>query len=103
MLQTEHFQPPEPPGAPNANPLDEVWDIIADLSDGEDVWVNMDYVESMAAQEACSSKMVQDAVESWEGLGALQRNRDKTMVKFMGAFAAIGARFPDLVPPVNPA
>merc|ERR1712087_986936 len=74
------------PAKKNVNPLDVVYDIIADLSrrsDIEDGWVDMAHVVSMAGHRALTSEMVQEAVENWEGLSVLIRNQNKTSVKFL--------------------
>jgi len=74
------------PSKKNVNPLDLVYDVIADLSrrdaDGEG-WVDMTHVVSMAGHKAMSSEQVQEAVENWEGLSVLIRNPEKTLVKFL--------------------
>merc|ERR1719188_2912160 len=59
------------PAKKNVNPLDLVYDIIADLSRRDDItdgWVDMTHVVSMAGHRALASEMVQEAVENWEGL-----------------------------------
>merc|ERR1711920_703041 len=74
------------PAKKNANPLDLVYDIIADLSRRDDItdgWVDMTHVVSMAGHRALASEMVQEAVENWEGLSVLIRNKEKTLVKFL--------------------
>merc|ERR1711920_348939 len=74
------------PAKKNMNPLDLVYDIIADLSrrtDLADGWVDMAHVVSMAGHRALTSEMVQEAVENWEGLSVLIRNERKTAVKFL--------------------
>merc|ERR1719215_1010376 len=74
------------PAKKNVNPLDVVYDIIADLSrriDIEDGWVDMAHVVSMAGHRALTSEMVQEAVENWDGLSVLIRNQSKTSVKFL--------------------
>jgi len=74
------------PAKKNMNPLDLVYDIIADLSRRTDIvdgWVDMTHVVSMAGHRALTSEMVQEAVENWEGLSVLIRNERKTAVKFL--------------------
>merc|ERR1711948_125771 len=74
------------PAKKNVNPLDLVYDIIADLSRRDDItdgWVDMAHVVSMAGNRALASEMVQEAVENWEGLSVLIRNKEKTAVKFL--------------------
>merc|ERR1712190_532092 len=74
------------PAKKNMNPLDLVYDIIADLSRRTDIvdgWVDMTHVVSMAGHRALTSEMVQEAVENWEGLSVLIRNQNKSMVKFL--------------------
>merc|ERR1712045_840279 len=74
------------PAKKNVNPLDLVYDIIADLSRRDDItdgWVDMSHVVSMAGHRALASEMVQEAVENWEGLSVLIRNQSKTSVKFL--------------------
>jgi len=74
------------PSKKNVNPLDVVYDIIADLSrrsDIEDGWVDLAHVVSMAGHRALTSEMVAEAVENWEGLSVLIRNQNKTSVKFL--------------------
>merc|ERR1712113_1037568 len=74
------------PAKKNVNPLDLVYDIIADLSRRDDItdgWVDMAHVVSMAGHRALTSEMVQEAVENWEGLSVLIRNQNKSMVKFL--------------------
>lgn len=77
------------PAKKNMNPLDLVYDIIADLSRREmadnqgDGWVDMAHVVSMAGHKALTSEGVQEAIENWEGLSVLIRNKEKTLVKFL--------------------
>merc|ERR1712151_1382771 len=74
------------PAKKNVNPLDLVYDIIADLSRREannDGWVDMAHVVSMAGHKSLTTEMVQEAVENWEGLSVLIRNKEKTLVKFL--------------------
>merc|ERR1712151_983679 len=74
------------PSKKNVNPLDLVYDIVADLarrlSDADDGWVDMTHVISMAGHRAMSSEQVHEAIENWEGLSVLLRNPEKTLVKF---------------------
>merc|ERR1711920_84840 len=65
------------PAKKNMNPLDLVYDIIADLSRREadgDGWVDMTHVVSMAGHKAMSTEQVHEAIENWEGLSVLIRN-----------------------------
>jgi len=74
------------PAKKNANPLDIVYDIVADLSrraERNDGWVDMAHVVSMAGHKALTNDMVMEAVENWEGLSVLLRNPEKTLVKFL--------------------
>jgi len=74
------------PAKKNVNPLDLVYDIIADLSRRSDIidgWVDMTHVVSTAGHRALTSEMVQEAVENWEGLSVLIRNQERTLVKFL--------------------
>jgi DNA replication licensing factor MCM7 len=74
------------PSKKNVNPLDVVYDIVADLSRRADVnegWVDMAHVTSMAGHKALNSEQVMEAVENWEGLSVLLRNPEKTLVKFL--------------------
>merc|ERR1712113_5736 len=74
------------PAKKNVNPLDLVYDIIADLSRREannDGWVDMAHVVSMAGHKSLTTEMVHEAVENWEGLSVLSRNKEKTLVKFL--------------------
>jgi len=68
------------------NPLDVVYDIIADLSRKEtdtDGWLDISLVVSMAGHKALSSEHVTEAIENWEGLSVLLRNPEQTKVKFV--------------------
>merc|ERR1712050_75639 len=74
------------PAKKNVNPLDLVYDIIADLSRREannDGWVDMAHVVSMAGHKSLTTEMVNEAVENWEGLSVLIRNKNKSSVKFL--------------------
>jgi len=73
------------PAKRGANPLDLVYDIIADLArraDNVDGWVEMAHVISMAGHKALSSDVVHEAIENWESLSVLTLNLEKTMVRF---------------------
>jgi len=73
------------PSKKDVNPLDLVYDVIADLARryaDNDGWVDMAHVVSMAGHRAMSSEQVHEAVENWEGLSVLVRNPEKTLVKF---------------------
>jgi len=74
------------PARRDANPLDLVHDIIADLarrSTDPDGWVDMAHVVSMAGHKALTRDMCVEAIENWESLNILTFNPEKTMVKFM--------------------
>jgi len=74
------------PAKRDANPLDIVYDIIADLarrSTDEDSWVDLAHVESMAAHKALNRDMCKEAIENWESLNVLCFNPEKTMVRFL--------------------
>jgi len=73
------------PSKRDANPLDLVHDMIADLarrSPGEG-WVDLAHVVSMAGHKALTKDMCIEAIENWESLNILCFNPEKTMVKFM--------------------
>mmetsp|Transcript_44033 Transcript_44033/g.128215 ORF Transcript_44033/g.128215 Transcript_44033/m.128215 type:complete len:786 (+) Transcript_44033:97-2454(+) len=68
------------------NPLDLVYDIIADLSRksaDSDGWVDMTYVVNTASLKALTQDMVEEAIENWESLSVVVRNPEKTKVRFM--------------------
>ena len=70
----------------NVNILDQVYDIIDELSrqsDNEDGWVDMAHITSMAGHKALTREMVQMAVGNWEGLSALLRNKDNSAAKLL--------------------
>jgi len=76
------------PAKRDANPLDVVHDIIADLSkrvetDAADGWVDLQHVVSMAGHKALTRDMCVEAIDNWESLNILCFNPEKTMVKFM--------------------
>merc|ERR1712039_831752 len=74
------------PAKKNANPLDLVYDIVADLSRKEtanDGWVDMAHVVSMAGHKALTKEMVTEAIENWESLSVLLRSEDKQTVRFL--------------------
>ena len=67
------------------NPLDLVYDIMVVLSRRgacNDGWVDMASVVSMAGKWHTIER-VQEAVESWEDLSVLIRDKEKTLVKFL--------------------
>merc|ERR1711972_982084 len=73
------------PAKKGANPLDLVYDVIADLArraDNAEGWVEMAHVVSMAGHKALSSEVVHEAIENWESLSVLTLNPEKTMVRF---------------------
>merc|ERR1712046_209220 len=68
-----------------ANPLDLVYDVIADLSrraDNADGWVEMAHVISKAGHKALSSDVGHEAIENWESLSVLTLDPEKKMVRF---------------------
>jgi DNA replication licensing factor MCM7 len=75
------------PAKRDANPLDVVHDIIADLArrapDGTDGWVDLQHICSMAGHKALTRDMCIEAIDNWESLNILCFNPEKTMVKFM--------------------
>merc|ERR1712232_243442 len=76
------------PAKRDANPLDVVHDIIADLArrvtdDQGDGWVDLQHIVSMAGHKALTREMCMEAIENWESLNILCFNQEKTMVKFM--------------------
>jgi DNA replication licensing factor MCM7 len=74
------------PAKRDANPLDLVHDIIADLarrSPDKEGWVDLTHVVSMAGHKALTKDMCVEAIENWESLNILCFNPEKTMVKFM--------------------
>merc|ERR1712019_103685 len=73
------------PAKRGANPLDLVYDVIADLArraDTNDGWVEMAHVISMAGHKALSSDVVLEAIENWESLSVLTLDPEKKMVRF---------------------
>ena len=83
-------QPLEDRMLAEVNPLDLVYDIIADLSKcvpdtNKDGWVDMTSVISMAKHtwKSHTHKLVQEAIESWEDMRVLIRNKNKTSIKFL--------------------
>jgi len=75
------------PAKRDANPLDVVHDIIADLArrttDDVDGWVDLQHIVSMAGHKALTREMCIEAIENWESINILYFNPEKTMVKFM--------------------
>jgi len=74
------------PTKKNQNPLDLVYDTVADLSrqsGDSDGWVDMAHVVSMCGHKRLTAEMVHEAIENWESLSVLLRNPDKTLVKFL--------------------
>jgi len=70
----------------NVSPLDQVYDIIADLSRREvdkNGWVEMAHVISMAGNKQLLQQQVMEAVENWESLSVLTMSEDKTKVRFL--------------------
>eukprot|EP00930_Biecheleria_cincta_P071286 TRINITY_DN587_c0_g2_i2.p1 TRINITY_DN587_c0_g2~~TRINITY_DN587_c0_g2_i2.p1 ORF type:complete len:794 (-),score=171.86 TRINITY_DN587_c0_g2_i2:198-2579(-) len=76
------------PAKRGQNPLDLVYEIVADLSRRDQAkdaggWVDMAHVVSMAGHKALTRDMVFEAIENWESLSVLNLNPEKTMVKFL--------------------
>lgn len=76
------------PAKRGTNPLDLVYEIVADLSRRDEAkngggWVDMAHVVSMSAHKALTRDMVYEAIENWESLNVLILNQDKKMVKFL--------------------
>ena len=70
------------------NPLDVVYDTIADLSHPQiDGWVDWAHVVRLAGQRSLTTKMVQDAVETWETSRILVRNKEQTLVNILEPLA----------------
>merc|ERR1712166_216295 len=67
------------PANKNQNPLDIVYDILADLARSaanEGGWVDMAHVVAMAAHKALSKEAVEEAVANWESLSVLSSSPD---------------------------
>jgi len=73
------------PAKRDANPLDLVHDIVADLArrSAGDGWVELAHIVSMAGHKALTKDMCIEAIENWESLNILCFNPEKTQVKFM--------------------
>jgi len=75
------------PARRDANPLDIVHDIIADLArrtkSEDDGWVDLQHVVSMAGHKALNREQCIEAIDNWQSLNILCFNPEKTMVKFM--------------------
>jgi len=74
------------PAKRGVNPVDLVYDIIADLSrraNDDDGWVDMAHVVSMAGHKALDKEMVEEGIENWESVSVVTRNDDKTKVRFI--------------------
>jgi len=74
------------PANKNQNPLDIVYDILADLARSaasEGGWVDLTHVISMAAHKALSKDAVEEAIANWESLSVLSSSPDATKVKFL--------------------
>merc|ERR1712137_993798 len=62
------------PAKKGANPLDLVYDIIADLSKrstSSEGWVELAHIVSMAGHKALSREMVEEAIGNWESLNVV--------------------------------
>jgi DNA replication licensing factor MCM7 len=74
------------PARKDANPMDVVYDIIADLSRQQadrDGWVDFAHVVSMAGHKAMSEDIVRGAFDEWDKLSVLSFSPDKKKVKFL--------------------
>jgi DNA replication licensing factor MCM7 len=75
------------PARKEANPLDIVHDIVADLArrtrPEDDGWVHLQHVVSMAGHKALNEEQCIEAIDNWQSLNILCFNPEKTMVKFM--------------------
>lgn len=76
------------PAKRGQNPLDLVYEIVADLSRRDqakdaDGWVDMAHVVSMAGHKALTRDNVLEAIENWTSLSVLVLNPEKTMVRFL--------------------
>jgi len=72
----------------DVNPLDIVYDIVADQSrrsvaDGQEGWVQLAHIVSTAGHKALTQEMVVEAIQNWEDLSVMCQNPDKSMVRFM--------------------
>merc|ERR1712135_260671 len=68
---------PSVPTHQNANPLDLIYEIIADLSrrcPHEEGWVEVNQIVSMAGHSALTSEMVAEAIDNWESISVLCQN-----------------------------
>jgi len=74
------------PSKKNNNPLDVVYDIVADLArraTEKDGWVDMAHIVSMAGHKAMHTDQVTEAIDTWVTLSVLVQNQEQTMVKFL--------------------
>jgi DNA replication licensing factor MCM7 len=76
------------PASKGTNPLDLVYDIVADLSrrdavQAADGWVELVHVASMASNKALTKEQVVEAIETWQSLNVLDMDADKTQVRFL--------------------
>jgi len=74
------------PAKRGQNPLDVVYEILADLSRRDTVkdgWIDLTHVISMAGHKALTKEMVMEAIQSWQSLSVVLMNPEKTMVQFM--------------------
>mmetsp|Transcript_65249 Transcript_65249/g.155870 ORF Transcript_65249/g.155870 Transcript_65249/m.155870 type:complete len:805 (+) Transcript_65249:88-2502(+) len=73
------------PAQKEANPLDIVYDIVADLtrrSSSPEGWVEVRAVENMAGHRALTPSIVKESLDNWEGLSVLHFSEDKSLVRF---------------------
>mmetsp|Transcript_6257 Transcript_6257/g.14421 ORF Transcript_6257/g.14421 Transcript_6257/m.14421 type:complete len:792 (+) Transcript_6257:81-2456(+) len=76
------------PAKRGQNPLDVVYEILADLSRREaaqkaDGWIDLAHVVSMAGHKALTRELVMEAIDSWQSLSIILMNPEKTMVQFL--------------------
>ncbi|CAK9057933.1 DNA replication licensing factor MCM7 (Minichromosome maintenance protein 7) (OsMCM7), partial [Durusdinium trenchii] len=74
------------PAKRGQNPLDVIYEILADLSRRDSVkdgWVDVTHVVSMAGHKALTKELVMEGIESWQSLGVVTMNPEKTMVQFL--------------------
>jgi len=67
----------------NANPLDIVWDIVAECTkSAPGGWADIGMVESMAGVRGISTEVVAEAIEHFESLNVWLLNAQRTQVQF---------------------
>eukprot|EP00405_Crypthecodinium_cohnii_P016677 CAMPEP_0206447104 /NCGR_PEP_ID=MMETSP0324_2-20121206/16571_1 /ASSEMBLY_ACC=CAM_ASM_000836 /TAXON_ID=2866 /ORGANISM="Crypthecodinium cohnii, Strain Seligo" /LENGTH=795 /DNA_ID=CAMNT_0053915779 /DNA_START=131 /DNA_END=2518 /DNA_ORIENTATION=+ len=77
------------PAKKGKNPVDLIYDIVADLhrqmdpsSEGQDVWVDMGHVVSLASHKNFTKEQVEEGIAHWESVNVLYRSPDQSKVKF---------------------